>query len=85
MAGKLYLLTTSLVIEYDVGDMELPDFWFSPETIRILAAFKALPIEVFVHQTDLCFRWQDKQEFFVRLHQVMPSRWHRQMAPSDGR
>lgn len=80
LAGKLYLLTTSLVIEYDAGDMELPDFWFSPETIRILEAFKAPPTEVFVHQTDLCFRWQDKQELFVRLHHVMPSRWHRQMA-----
>ncbi|SLN66771.1 hypothetical protein PEL8287_03706 [Roseovarius litorisediminis] len=79
LAGKLFVLTTSLVIEYDAGSLELPDFWFSPDVIRTLEAFGAPPTEVFVHRTDLCFRWQDEQEFFVRLHNLIPGSTHRQM------
>ncbi|MGX9350705.1 hypothetical protein ACS3QZ_05855 [Shimia sp. W99] len=80
LAGKLYVLTTSLVIEYDPGSLELPDRWFSSETIRMLEAFKASPTEVYVDRDDLCFQWRDGQKLFVRLPNLLPGNTHRQMA-----
>lgn len=81
LGGKLYLLTTSLVIEYDAGSLDIPDWWFSPETIRMLEAFKTPPIEVHIDRADLCFQWHDEQEFFVHEpHLLRPGSTHRQMA-----
>lgn len=81
LAGKLYLLSTSLVIEYDAGSLDIPDWWFSPETIRMLEAFKAPPTEVVVHHSGLYFRWHDGQEFFAYdPHLTLPGSTHRRMA-----
>jgi len=79
LEGKLYVLTTSLVIEYDPGSLVLPDRWFSSETIRMLEAFKASPTEVYIDRDDLCFQWHDGQEFFVSLPNLLPGNTHRQM------
>ena len=41
--GKLYALTNKLIVEHDLGDLELPNWWFNSKTIRTLEAFQAPP------------------------------------------
>jgi len=79
--GRLYLLTNLLIVEYDTGSLDLPDWWFSPDVIRTLEAFGAPPTEVFVQGNDFHFRWHDGQEFVARPFQhLMPGSTHRRMA-----
>lgn len=81
LAGKLYVLTNQSVVEYDVGSLNLPDRWFSPEVIQTLEAFGAPPTEVFIKGHHLHFRWHDGQEFVTRPFQhLMPGTTHRRMA-----
>jgi hypothetical protein len=80
LGGKLYLLTNQLVVDYDVGRLDLPNWWFGPDVIRVLEAFGA-PTEVFIQGDDLCFRWLDGQELFARpSSNLLPSDFHQRMA-----
>lgn len=65
IGGKLYLLTTKLIVECDAGGIDLPPWCFGPREIAILEAFKAPPAEVSIAEPDLCFRWADGQELLV--------------------
>lgn len=81
LGGKLYVLTTQLVVEFDAGSLGLRDWWFAPELIQIMEAFKASPVEVFDHDGNLCFRWEDGQEFVAHLlHPLRPGSTYQRMA-----
>lgn len=81
LGGKLYALTTRLIVEYDAGPVSLRNWGFASDAISILAAFEERPTEVCDDGRDLCFRWADGQECL--LHKVFlmePSQTHEQMA-----
>lgn len=81
LGGKLYVLTTKLIVEYDLGKLNFPNWWLSTKTILILGAFETSPTEVFVDGGDLCFRWPDGQECLFHQRQHMrPSDTHERMA-----
>ncbi|MCE8526867.1 hypothetical protein KBY23_16435 [Ruegeria pomeroyi] len=80
LGGRLYALTTKLIVEYDAGQVNLPNWWFSPGQIPILDAFGSPPAEVFVDGGDLCFRWPDGQECLLHGRRLWPSDSHEQMA-----
>lgn len=80
LSGKLYLLTNLLIVEYDAGNLALPDWWFSPDAISILRAFGTAPCDARVDGSNLHFCWPDGQECLVHLRDPMfPSSTHRRM------
>ena len=71
LGGKLYLLTNLLIVEYDAGILDLPDWWFSSDAISILRSFGTAPSEARVDAHKLYFRWKDGQECLVQLRNLL--------------
>ncbi|MBL4929792.1 hypothetical protein [Fuscibacter oryzae] len=84
LGRKLYPLMNELVVEYDAGTLDLPDWRFNPEVIPILETFGAPPMEVFVQRNDLHLRWHDGQELVARpVQSFMSGSTYQRMADQE--
>lgn len=65
IGGKLYVITNSLILEFGIGENDLPDLKFSPRVIRTLEAFGTPPDTLSINGEQYLFAWADGQELFV--------------------
>lgn len=81
LRGKLYVITNNLVIDYVIGNTDLPHVSFGPNVIRVLEAFETPPNDVSYEFEKLNFRWSDGQEFYINGSQGYVN--HRPIYPSS--
>lgn len=69
IAGKLHVVTNSLILEFEIGENDLPDLKFSPAAIRTLEAFGEPPDALLLAGEAQLFMWSNGQELLVDWRQ----------------
>lgn len=59
--GTLYLLTNNLIVSYEIGECDMPNFSFDVRAIRTIEAFGAPPSNVVIDRCAV-FQWENGQE-----------------------
>jgi hypothetical protein len=73
--GTLYLLTNRLIVEYKIGENDLPNLSFDPEAIKSIEAFGAPPAHVIIGDEGFLFQWEDGQDLHIRAVFAGPICW----------
>lgn len=59
--GTLYLLTNNLIVSYEIGACDMPNFSFDVRAIRTIEAFGTPPSSVVIDRFAI-FQWDDGQD-----------------------
>lgn len=60
--GKLFVITNSLILDFEIAATALPDLKFSAHAIRVLAAFGTGPTHLAMDDDTFLWEWQNGQQ-----------------------
>ncbi|MBV1897707.1 MAG: hypothetical protein KUG70_14695 [Rhodobacteraceae bacterium] len=71
--GKLYVITNNMILDYSIGQNELPNLAFkAPAIIRILNSFDTPPTQLMIDDDTFLFSWDDGQVCCIVSFQPHP-------------
>ena len=68
---KLFVITNSLILDYEIANSSLPDLKFNANAIRTLGAFDTAPSNLMIQDDAFLWEWPNGEQLFVSSSGMM--------------